>query len=201
MAVMRLGDGGLVAWSPVALSAGLRAAVDRLGPVRFVVAPNTLHDLYVEMWAAAYPAAHVLAAPGLAEKRWDLRIDGALGDAPEPAWGGEIDYVLMRCALTTEAVLFHHTSGTVLFADLLQQFSPGWFKGWRAVAARLDGMTGCEPQVPRKFRLAFAGRKTAARVSLRCILDWPAERVVMAHGVPVTQGARAFLVRAFRWLS
>lgn len=200
MAVIRLQGGGLVVWSPVALSDALRTAVDTLGPVRFVVAPNTLHHLYVSAWASAYPNARVFAAPGLAVRRRDLRIDSELGDGPEAVWAGEIDHVLMRCAITTEAVLFHRASGTVLFTDLLQQFPRGWFEGWRAVVARFDRMTGLEPQVPQKFRLAFVGRKAAARATLRQILSWPAERVVMAHGTPVTNDGRGLLVRAFRWL-
>ncbi len=199
MAVMRLGDGGLFVWSPVALSDALRVAVDGLGAVRFIAAPNTLHDLYVGVWASAYPDARVFAAPGLAARRGDLRIDGELGDVPDAAWAGEIDQVLMRTALTTEAVFFHRASGTVLFTDLLQQFPPGWFKGWRAVVARLDRMIGAEPAVPQKFRLAFTDRK-AARAALSRVLAWPAERVLMAHGAPVTAEARALLARAFAWL-
>ena len=45
-------------------------------------------------------------------------------------------------AITTEAVFFHRKSGVALFCDLLQHFPPGWFTGWRAVIAKLDGMTG-----------------------------------------------------------
>ena len=199
-AVMRLSDGGLFVWSPVALTGALRAAVDAIGAVRFIVAPNSLHHLYVGEWQSAYPASRVFAPPALAARRRDLRFDGELGDVPDAAWAGEIDQVLMRCALTTEAVFFHRASGTVLFTDLFQHFPPGWFKGWRAVVARLDRMTGFEPAVPQKFRLAFTDRR-AARASLSRILAWPAERVLMAHGVPVTAEAQAFLARAFAWLS
>ena len=42
-----------------------------------------------------------------------------------------------------------------LFTDLLQQFPPDWFHGWRALIARLDLMTAPEPSTPRKFRAAF----------------------------------------------
>src|ERR1700758_22479 len=45
MAVIRLSDGILFVWSPVALSTELRAAVDALGPVRHLVSPNALHHL------------------------------------------------------------------------------------------------------------------------------------------------------------
>jgi hypothetical protein len=60
-------------------------------------------------------------------------------------------------------------------------------------------MVGPEPVVPRKFRLAFANRRIA-RESLKPILAWPAEKVLMAHGTPVVGDAPAFLRRAFGWL-
>ncbi len=142
MAVIRLVDGGLVVWSPVAFSQELRAAVDALGPVRFVVAPNALHDLHLAARQSAYPAAQLFAAPRLAGRRPDLRFAGELGEAPEIAWAGDIDQVLMRNALRAEVVFFHRASRTVLFTDLIQHFPPGWFKGWRAIVARLDRMTG-----------------------------------------------------------
>ena len=80
-------------------------------------------------------------------------------------------------------------------------FEPsGWFKGWRALIARLDLMTAAEPTVPRKFRVAFTDRR-AARESLRRILAWPTEKVIIAHGPPITDDGQAFLRRAFRWLA
>ncbi len=199
MAVIRLADGGLFVWSPVALSEGLRTAVAALGSVRFVVAPNSLHHLSLGEWRSAYPAALVFAAPGLAARRIDLRFDGELGAVPEAGWAGDIDQVLMHNAITTEAVFFHRASRTVLFTDLIQQFPKGWFKGWRAIVARLDRMTEAEPAVPQKFRLGFTNRR-AARAAVQRIVAWPAERVLMAHGTPVTENGAAFVARAFRWL-
>lgn len=200
MAVMRLRGDRLAVWSPIALTPGLHQQVRALGTVSHIIAPNSLHHLYVADWQQAFGQAQCHAAPGLPQKRPDLRIDHVLGDAPHPDWAGTLDHVLFRGnAITTESVFFHHPSGTVLFTDLLQQLPKGWFRGWRAVVARLDLMTGAEPAVPRKFRLAFIDR-AAARLALARLRDWPAERVLMAHGTPVTKDARAFLTRAFDWL-
>lgn len=199
MAVMRLA-GGLLVWSPVALTEALRRDIAGLGEVRWLVAPNSLHHLFLRDWQDAFPDARLYAAPGLAARRPDLAIDAELGEAPVVEWSGELEHVLVRGnRITTEAVFFHRASGTVLFTDLLQLFPPGWFRGWRAVVARLDLMTEPEPAVPRKFRLAFTDRR-AARAALERILVWPAERVVMAHGRPVERDGRAFIGRAFRWL-
>jgi hypothetical protein len=200
MAVMRLADGGLFVWSPIALSDALKAAVDALGPVRHVVEPNSLHHLHLPEWKTAWPQAKLHAPPGLAKKRADIAFDAELGDAADPDWAGQIDQVLVHGnRITTEAVFFHRPSGTVLFTDLLQRIPPHLLSGWRTLVARLDLMVGPEPQVPRKFRMAFADKR-AARAAIGKILAWPAQKVLIAHGTPVENDAQEYLRRAFRWL-
>jgi len=200
MAVLRLPDGGLFIWSPIRLTDDLRAAVDILGPVQHVVAPNSLHHLFLVPWKSAYPEARVHAPPGLRKKRADIAFDADLEDRRGPDWGGDIDQVVIGGNLiTTEVVFFHAKSGTVLFTDLLQQLAAGAHSGWRAAVAKLDLLTEAEPSVPRKFRIAFTNRRIA-RAAAERVLAWPAEKVLMAHGTPVEDGARPFLRRAFAWL-
>lgn len=200
MAIIRLASGGLFVWSPIPLSEELRTAVDALGDVRYLIAPNSLHHLFLGEWRRAYPAARLYAAPGLRRRRKDLQFHGDLDDAPPDEWSEEIDQVLMRGNLiTTEVVFFHRTSGTAIFTDLIQHFSPTWFPGWRGIVARLDLMAASEPQVPRKFRSAFINRRIA-RAALRRIRAWPAKRVLMAHARPIQNDGQAFIARAFRWL-
>lgn len=201
MAVVRLPGGALFVWSPVALSVELRAAVDALGAVAFVVAPNALHHLHLGDWQRAYPEARLYAPPGLRKRRPDIRFDADLGDAPPPEWSDEIDQVAVRGNLiTTEIVFFHRRSGTAIFTDLIQHFEPSWFPGWRGFVAKLDLMTAPEPAVPRKFRYAFIDRK-AARAAIRRILAWPSTKVLMAHAAPIEADGQAFIRQAFGWLS
>jgi hypothetical protein len=200
MAIIRLPDGGLFIWSPIKPTPKLRAEVDGLGDVRHLVPPSSLHHLFVGEWQQAYPCARLYAPPGLRAKRKDVRFDEDLGDQPVAAWAAEIDQVVFfGNRITTEVVFFHRKSGTVLFTDLVQQFPKNWFKGWRATVARLDLMTETEPAVPRKFRLMFRD-KAAARRALTRILAWPAQKVLMAHGIPIERDGRAFIARAFQWL-
>ena len=200
MAVIRLADGGLFIWSPVALTDTLRAEVDALGPVRHLIAPNALHHVFIAEWKRAYPGAMLYAPPGLRAKRPDLVFDADLSDEPAAGWVGQIDQVLMAGnAITTEIVFFHAPSRTAIFTDLIQHLPPSWFSGWRAIVARLDLMTAPEAAVPRKFRMAFTNRR-AARAALSRVLAWPSDRVLMAHGAPISADGQAFLRRAFRWL-
>ncbi len=200
MAVMRLPGGALFLWSPIGLSDGLRGAVAALGEVRHLVAPNTLHDRFLGEWQHAFPQATLHAPPGLAARHPDLRFGRDLADSPGFAWDGQIDQVeIPGNRIATELAFFHRPSRTLLFTDLIQHLPPSWFTGWRAIVARLDGMTAPEPRVPRKFRYAFSDRP-AARAAMRRVLAWPAERLVIAHGPPIAHDAHAVVARAFRWL-
>lgn len=82
MAIIRLSDGGLFLWSPVAVSPELRAQIDSLGKVRVLVTPNSLHHLFLQEWRAAYPDAVLYAAPGSRERCKDIAFDEDLGDGP-----------------------------------------------------------------------------------------------------------------------
>jgi Domain of unknown function (DUF4336) len=201
MAAIRLANGDLFVWSPIALTAELKAGIDALGRTAHLVSPNPLHYLFMGEWKAAYPTAKLYASPGLAKKRRDLAFDATLGDAPEPAWAGDIDQVAMLGSFAmTEIVFFHRNSRAAIFADLLQNFPPDWFKGWRGFVARLDGITASDPGAPREWRFSFRNR-TAARKALARIVAWQPEQVVIAHGDMVRQDGTAFIRKAFRWLA
>ncbi len=200
MAVIRLAGGGLFVWSPIPLSAALRAEVDALGAVRWLIAPNSLHHLFLTEWIAAYPGAAVHGPPDLRKKRADITFDADLGETPAPAWADDVDQALVTGNLIlTEAVFFHRRSKTVVFTDLIQQLAPERYSGWRKLVAKLDLMTEPEPSVPRKFRIAFTDR-AAARAAITRVLAWPAEKVLMAHGAPVEADGQTVLRRVFRWL-
>jgi hypothetical protein len=72
MAIIRLSDGTLFIWSPIRLIDGLRSEVDAVGQVQHIVAPNSLHHLFLPEWKRAYPGAKVYAPPGLRRKRQDI---------------------------------------------------------------------------------------------------------------------------------
>src|SRR4051794_21109200 len=141
MALVRLGDGGLFVWSPIALTKGLKAEVDALGDPGFIVAPNKLHHSYLAEWKAAYPQAKLVAPPGLRRRRSDLAFDADLMDAPDSDWAGDIDQVLFAGSFAmTEAVFFHRASRTAIFGDLIQSLPRDPVKGWRRGLARLGGI-------------------------------------------------------------
>ena len=199
MALIRL-PSGIFVWSPIALSAALRHEVDGLGPVRWLVSPNRLHHLFLREWKSAYPEARLYASPGFAKSERIVAFDADLADRPETDWAAEIDQVSMHGSFAmTEVVFFHRVSRTAMFADLIENLPRDWFKGWRGILARLDGIVAPDPGAPREWRASFFNRR-AARAALDRILAWPIERVLVAHGEPASANGAAFVRRAFAWL-
>ncbi len=200
-AVIRLATGDLFVWSPVALTPGLATDVDALGTVAHIVSPNKIHHLFMGEWNKAYPKAKLYASPGLAKRRPGLAFDADFASMSQMPWAGEIDAVAMLGSLAmTEIVFFHHKSRTAIFADLIENFAPDWFKGWRGFLARLDGIVSPHPGAPREWRLSFCDR-TSARAALARILAWQPERVIVAHGCVVPCDGGAFIRHSFRWLA
>lgn len=197
MTVVRLGSGALWLHSPIPLDAGLRAGLDALGPVRHLVAPNLHHYKFIAQATAAYPDAIAHGAPGLQARRAGLQSLHELGAAPEPAWRGEIDHVLVKgMPLVNELAFFHRESATLILTDLCQCMSGEL--PWRTrIFAMLVGVRD-RLAVPRMVRLVTRDR-AAAGASLGRVLDWPFERAVLAHDVVIEHNAKTRLANALSW--
>jgi hypothetical protein len=198
MTVMRLADGRLFLHSPVAATAQLVQEVRAVGPVAFIVAPNRFHHLFVGEWQRAFPEASVYVAPGLERKRPDLEITGLLTDRPEGGWADTIDQVLLGgIPFTNEVVFFHRPSATLVASDLafnVGASSPPLTR----MAFRMGGIYGRLSPTALE-RLLVRDRSTFRR-SLSRILEWPFQRVVVAHGEVAEENGRDQLVRGYSWV-
>jgi hypothetical protein len=197
MSVMRLRDGGLLLHSPVALDPPLREAVDRIGPVRFVVGPNRMHHFYLRDWAEAYPDALLWGAPGLPEKRRDLRFEGVLDDAA-PGFAGEVETRLVEGAPALSEVAFlHRPTRTLLLADLAFNVT----RGPRNRARLFHWLVGATGRFgPHRIARATIRDRRAARRSIDAILAWDFDRVVVPHGDVLETGGRTAMEAAFAFL-
>lgn len=198
MTIVRLPGPKLFLHSPLPATAALVREVTALGPVAYIVAPNRLHHLFVNDWQRACPDASTYVAPGLDTKRADLTITGVLADEPEPGWKGVLDQVLLGgFPYANEVVFFHRPSATLIATDLafnIGSSSPPLTR----LAFRLGGTYG--RLSPTLFERLLVRDRTAFRRSLERILEWPFERVVVAHGDVSEKGGREELVSSYSWL-
>jgi len=203
--VVRLSDGGLWVWSPVAMSGEIRTHVEALGSVRHIVSPNKIHYSHVAAWKAVYPEAVAWASPGVRERaashHIDVTFDRDLGEAPDEAWATEIDQLVFHGSrLMDEVVFFHRASRTLILADLIENFEQEKLTFRERVLMRIGGVSDPDGKASSGFRATFLGQHRVAREGVRRLMAWNPERILIAHGRPYDRNAGAELRRAFRWL-
>jgi hypothetical protein len=206
MVVVRLPDGGLWLHSPLPLDAGLMAALQALGPIRHLVAPNLAHNSFIADWQHACPEAIVHAVRGvrsrLARQGRTLRVDNRLSDTLDPPWGDAFAMLLARGSAMDEAVFFHRASRTLILTDLVERLEPDKMRSrLLRLFAWAAGVSGPSGGAPRYYRLTFLGeRRAQLREAVRTMLAWNPERVIFAHGSWFERDGAARLRQAFRWL-
>jgi hypothetical protein len=198
MTIIRLAGGVLMVHSPIHLTRELLFAAGSIGSVRFIVAPNRFHHLFVRDWQRAYPNAQTFCAPGLDTKRADLNFTAILDDGPPAAWADEVDQVFMRALpLLNEMVFFHRKTRTVIFTDLLFNIARN-DSPYARFLLRLDGAFH-GPAIPRSFKLLLRSRRSECAAFLHRILSWDLDRVIVAHGDIIESGAKPVVERAWQF--
>ena len=198
MTVVRLPGGGVWIHSPVRLEASTRAAVEALGPVRFLVAPNLMHHLHMRDWSAASPEARVVALEALRRKQPQLRIDVPLTDTPPEGCAQVLGQRrLGGMPRLEETVFLHRPSRTLLLTDVAFNIrsSPSWLT---RTYLRVCGTYG--KLAPTLLLKSLVKDRAALRASLEEVLGWDFERVVVCHGEVLEQGGREALRSGFEWL-
>jgi hypothetical protein len=198
MTVLRLGNDDLLLHSPIQLTPEIRARLDRLGPVRHVLAPNLDHYLFVREYRA-FPDARFYAAPGVQQKLPAFRFDVIL-EHPRTvaAWSDTLDQVYFRSSTQLqELVLFHRATGTMVAADLAFNVQSSAGRLSRFMLRLNDSYKTFGPS-----RVCRRHIKTphTARADLDAILALSPERLVVSHGEVLRSGATGALTRAYAWL-
>ena len=206
MAVVKLSNGGLWVWSPVEGGEDLFAQIEAIGPVAHIVSPNAIHYEHIPQWAERFPHARVWASPGVrnrSEKQGVVvAFDQDLLCAPPPDWSETIDQTIFKGSrVLEEVVFFHKPSGTLILADLIENFEAEKLPLVYRLLAKVAGTLDPDGKAPLDLRMGYLGRKTVARKSLEVIRAWQPQRIIMAHGRCITSNGEAEIERAFRWLN
>jgi len=201
MTVIRLADATLWVHSPIKLTPVIEEQLQQLGKVKYLIAPNHLHHLFLAQWQTCYPEARCYGTDEVIEKRADLSFHGSLNKVTLWPWQNEIEQVLFSGSkMMQECVFFHRTSKVLIVTDLIENFSGKTFNRWQRGIAKIVGILAPNGKMPLDWRLTFLFNKPKARKHMTVIDNWQAKVIVMAHGEIVTLHAQAFLKRAFNWL-
>lgn len=186
--IVQLASGGLWLLSP---GFGLtRQALEALGPVEAVVAPNTMHHLALPEIMSLFPTATLYGPPGLKAKQPDLSFT-RLNEAP---WREEIPLLtLAGLGNLQETAFLHPPSGTLMLTDLVFNLRRPQ-DAWTRLFMRLDG--GYDKVVVTRLLRSLVRDKQALKASLAQLLSWDFERLTMAHGEIVESRGKAILCEA-----
>ena len=198
MTVVRFASNQLWVHSPVALDSEVRAALDQLGEVACLVAPNTFHDLYWPPYFAAYPKARFFAAPGVREEHPDLSFTDVLSTEAPAAWSDQLEQTLVAgMARINEVIFVDRQSKTLITADLVFNYD----RNVNLATSLLLRMTGSYDRcaVSRLFKFYIRDKK-ALRHSIDQILSWDFDRIVVGHGHLIDRDGRQVLKEAYSFL-
>ena len=157
MTVVRLEDGGLWLHSPIAPDEALFAEIEKLGEVRWLIAPNSIHYWYMADWIERYPQAQTLAVPDLDVKaKRPFRIDTKLEDGTRFPWSDEIDWLLVPGHELQRGGVLREGGGPAGAGRPYREL--------RAAAGTQSAATLGNPAIPRQ-----------RQPSLRCAHDLPSQ--------------------------
>ena len=197
MTVMRM-TGGVFLHSPVEIDEATRDEITRIGPVRAIIAPSTVHHLFVPSAQQAFPEAPLYGIEGLDKKREDLSFAGLLGE--QPLWAGELDQVVIGNRVMREVDFLHRASRTLILTDLVENFqdrTPGT-NAFLHEFMEVAGMWG-HPRAAPELRLLTIHRE-AARNALETLLAWDFDRATLAHGELLLRDPKSAIREAWSWM-
>lgn len=199
--IIKLESGELIVHDPCKIDDATKKQIDALGEVRYIIAPGSFHHLFVSDFQEKYPDAETFLCPGLERKRPDIRFDWILGNQPDPRWNGALEQVVIQGPrIIWEVAFFHRPSKTLILVDLLENIGDDyqhkaslWLQFWWKCVFRMWN----SPKAAPEYQVAW-GNKSLVKKGLNKILDWHAERVILAHGENIEANVNAILRAAWK---
>ena len=204
MTAILLPEDRLLLISPIKIDKHTQAQIDLIGTVKFIIAPNLFHHLYLAECQQIYPQAQLIAPPGLETKKPNLEID-LIFFRDEISFGSELEYILFegfqvfmppKIVPVNEIVFFHPESKTLILTDGAYNFD----RNFPLITQLATRVLGCyqnlRPTVLEKIAIED---KQKLQQSIQKILAWNFQRVIMAHGNIVETNAKQRLKQGYEW--
>jgi hypothetical protein len=224
---VRLSSGALAVFSPVALTPEVKAKLVALGNnLRYIIAPDIEHHIFVSEWKAAFPTAVLIAVDGLPEKR-SAQNDPKIGKETfdvvfkpdtkrttsiSAEFDEDFEYEYVNAHANKELVFFYKPDRVLIQADLLfnlpatEQYSrvpekdrpnPGF------LARQFIGLQTTQGDVKGLKRViwyAFSrGDRPSFNESIKRINAWDFKIIVPCHGDVIEEGAKEAFEKVFDW--
>ncbi|KAH8830126.1 hypothetical protein DL96DRAFT_1591694 [Flagelloscypha sp. PMI_526] len=194
---IRLNNGSVWVLASTPLTIDTKATLDAMGPVKWIMAGDVGHYLFIAEFAKAYPDAKVIAVKDLVQKlqEKDVRVDGAYGSDPEGTMYGfeeEIQARYFSGFANKDVAWVHGPSKTLVVADLIFNL-PGTEQHSKSKASSKVPLLGSlKPSGSVHKTFVYVGQdKVAMKRDVHAVAGWDFDRIIMCHGDVIETGGKA----------
>lgn len=180
MSLIEIREGELLAVSPIKFTDSVLRQVQEAGQIKWIIAPNPYHHLYVMSCKRAFPEATAFAPRSLISKRPDIGFQGVIEAKGTYPWDEAVEtYLFEPQNKYSEVLLFHKASKSLIVTDYMFNLKPPTQPLARFVtkAMKIAG----RPQMSRFMRF-LARNPQAIDEANHQIKMWQPQRMIMAHG-------------------
>lgn len=213
--------GGVAVFSPVALTDDVKETVATMGDVRYIIAPDTEHHIFLGPWHEAYPNAKVIGPEGLPEKRAHQKnehvpfsvVFGAKGKQDvtiDEDFDADFDYEYVDAHPNKELVFNYKPEKTLIEADLLfnlpatEQYSKSPTPATSGILTKffssVNHTRGASMGQKRFiwYLISMRNRKEYNKSVLR-ISKWDFDRIIPCHGDVIETGGKSVFQKIMEW--
>lgn len=221
--IVRLTSGALSVFSPVALTPEVKAKLAEKGNnLRYIVAPDIEHHIFVTEWAKEFPQAQVIGPEGLPEKRaknssveqvpfstvFTTKEHGNTRVSEE--FDRDFDYEYVPDHPNKELAFLYKPEKTLIVADLLfnapptEQYSRTGLAADRGIFTKLfhkiqSTQGNAIWQKRFLWYAASASNRPRFNKSASRIASWDFNRIIPCHGDVIENNARGVFKNVFEW--
>lgn len=223
--LVKLTSGALAVFSPVALTDAAKAKVTEMGgDVRYIIALDYEHHIFISEWAKEYPAAKIIGPEGLPEKR-AKQDDPKIGKEEfavvftkankrdihiSEEFDVDFEYEYVEAHANLEIVFFYKPDRVVIEADLLfnlpatEQYSkvPEAEKPADGFIGRLfSGLQDAQGDARwiKRFNWYMVKNRESFNESIQRIDKWDFVSLIPCHGDVMEADAKPTFRKVFEW--
>jgi len=217
--LVRLQSGGVVVFSPTTLNNDVKETISKMGEVKYIVAPDIEHHIFLGPWKEAYQHAKVIGPEGLREKRAKQKNEDVFFDyiftkenkrelkLPEEL-AAEFEVEYWDSHANKEIAFLHKPdNGTLIQADLLfnlysnEQYSKSEEDPRTGVLTKLfHSFTNIHGKGQQRFLWHAASQdKKSFAESAKIVNAWKFERIIPAHGDVIEKDGNEVFRKMFAW--
>jgi len=221
--LVKLTSGALAVFSPVALTAEVKDAVRGFGnDVKYIVAPDIEHHIFLSDWAKFYEGAQLIGPEGLPEKRAENKdiphvpfsiVFKSASKAEQKIsaeFDADFDYEFVDAHPNKELVFFYKPDKTLIEADLLfnlpatEQYSKTTESPGSGVMTKLFGALqqtqGTAIWQKRVLWYLFSkSDRPGFNASILKMNNWDFTRIIPCHGDVIESGGKDIFRKVFEW--